>query len=58
MAEIIIRDQLGRAIYQSEKYAGQNTLTEYFDLTDYPKGIYFVELKLNSESKTLPVVIQ
>ena len=57
-AEIFIRDQLGRIMYQSEKFHDTNSLAQYFDFTSYPKGIYYVELKLNTGIKSTPVVIQ
>jgi PKD repeat protein len=58
IAEVSVTDLNGRKLFARE-YALNLTTTEFsFDLTGYPKGLYFLQVHLNGESLNKKIVYQ
>jgi murein DD-endopeptidase MepM/ murein hydrolase activator NlpD len=57
-ALLTIRDHTGRMLLQVEGISSMNEIRIPFDLSTYPKGVYYVELRSNQRSVTKPIVLQ
>jgi len=57
LVDVKILDVLGKAIYQQQHLAQQGTYIP-LDLSNYTKGVYFVQLSFAGETTTRKVVLQ
>jgi hypothetical protein len=57
-AQLTLTDITGKIIYTDNLPAQGNRMVKYFDLTNYPKGVYVVQLKTNDQVKTERLIIQ
>lgn len=54
VAQIEVNDQLGRLILKKE----MNQQLEKLDLTNYPKGIYFLKIKVGSDTEFKKIILE
>ena len=57
-AEITVRDVTGKLIFTTVLDANSSEYTQRIDLSTNAKGVYFVGIKSNNESKTIKVILE
>ncbi|MBW7936590.1 MAG: T9SS type A sorting domain-containing protein, partial [Flavobacteriales bacterium] len=54
--DILVYDMMGRLL-QSEKIANEGDFSHALDLSAYPNGLYFVEIRQENKSLTKKIIL-